>query len=186
MIKHPLYILCGGHSKRMGTDKALLTLRNETLLERQIRRSSICFDEIALLSGDNHYQTHFRQIKDYMEQAGPLSALLAALYDAKSRYEYLSILPVDVPLLTHSTRIKLAETIPDHSSDAVILRHKERIQPLAGIYRTDIHQCLAEFLEKGGRRVMDFIAEQNIQFLDVTEVEVKNLNYPEDLQNCPG
>ena len=164
----------------MGRDKALLVLEGETLLNRQIRRSSRFFDNIILLSGPNHYETSLRQIPDAIPDAGPLSGLLSALEDTKPGQEQIAVLPVDVPFISDQTLQLLSSKKSTGQTDAWVLRNGERIQPLAGVYSRAIASELRVRLESGHRMVLKFLETLEVAYLDVGKNELRNINYPGD------
>ena len=51
-------ILAGGASRRMGTAKALLTLRGETFLDRLIRVIGECCDPVVVVLGHGRGREH--------------------------------------------------------------------------------------------------------------------------------
>ncbi len=178
----PLYIFCGGKSRRMGRDKALLLHDGETLLNRQIRRASLFFDDVILLGGPNRYETSLRQIPDAIPDAGPLSGLLAALEDAPSAQGQIAVLPVDVPFVSDETLQLLSSTQISEKADALVLRSEERIQPLAGIYTRPMAPELRKRLENGQRMVMKFLESVRVDYSDVEKKELLNLNAPGDIK----
>lgn len=181
-INRKLYILCGGKSRRMGSDKAMLNVGGDSLLERQIRKAKPFFDEIVLLTGRNSYQMDNRQLKDEIEDAGPLAGLLEALKDAASHsMRYVAIIPVDLPGLSESTLKKLSESASADPSDAVLLQAGEDLQPLAGVYSTALRDKLTHYLESGNRMVFGFVNSLNFSTIEVNEKELKNVNRPGDL-----
>ena len=86
-------VLAGGRSLRMGQDKALLRLENETLLDRAKRILREAGAARVLVSGANREQG----IADYFEQVGPLGGIHAVL--RKTSLDVM-VLPVDIPLIT--------------------------------------------------------------------------------------
>ncbi len=81
MTGRTIYLLCGGASRRIGRDKAMLPVGEKMLLEHQIGKCGNVFDEVVLLSGQKKYPVTHRHLFDRYNDAGPLSGLLAALED---------------------------------------------------------------------------------------------------------
>lgn len=179
-----LYILCGGQSRRMGMDKALIKFKGESLLNHQIKKASPYFDEVVLLNGRNTYTVDVRQLKDDFEDVGPLAGLLEALKDgAEDTLSQIAVIPVDLPGLSRSTIEKLYFSIPDESEDAILLQSGENLQPLAGVYKTELADKLQHFLETGKRMVFGFVDRLDFSVIDVDAKELKNVNRPGDLKN---
>lgn len=89
-------ILCGGQSRRMGQDKALLQLGGHSLLQHASALAAAligCQASQILISRN---QPGF--IQDQVANAGPLAGISAALAQCTSRFAL--VLPVDMPLLT--------------------------------------------------------------------------------------
>jgi molybdopterin-guanine dinucleotide biosynthesis protein A len=91
------YVLAGGRSSRMGTDKALLKLADKPLVEHAVvKLRRICADA-HILSANPALAGYAPLVGDLHPGCGPMSGIEAAL--AHSRYDWNVILPVDVPFL---------------------------------------------------------------------------------------
>lgn len=88
-----MLVLCGGQSRRMGRDKALLELDGLTLLERCKNLGAELGATQILISRN---QPGF--ITDLVQDAGPMAGIAAALPHCNSHW--LLVLPIDMPLLT--------------------------------------------------------------------------------------
>lgn len=174
------YILCGGKSSRMGRDKSGLDFEGSTLLNRIIDRASLHFSSVTLLSNDKYAHSSHRQIPDAFADAGPLGGLLAALLDSSE--ETIAIVPVDLPLISDKTLVRIS-TEPDTHPDALVAGSSERIQPLLGIYRTRTAPLLDNYLKAGKRSVMGFLDLINHQTFEVGEHEITNINTPGQYQS---
>jgi molybdopterin-guanine dinucleotide biosynthesis protein A len=86
-------VLCGGQSRRMGRDKALLELEGQTLLERCKNLGAALGAQQVLVSRN---EPGF--IQDLVNDAGPMAGIAAALPYCLT--DWLLVLPVDMPLLT--------------------------------------------------------------------------------------
>lgn len=86
-------IVAGGASSRMGQDKALLEIDGRSQLERTMKllKSSGC-EEVIVSRNDQGF------IEDTIANRGPLGGVLSSL--PYCNYEYVVIVPVDMPLLT--------------------------------------------------------------------------------------
>jgi molybdenum cofactor guanylyltransferase len=86
-------ILAGGRSSRMGTDKASLPYRGQTLLDH-MRGLARQVGAVTILVGGSSRA----DLKDHIAGAGPVASL-CALVDAAKGPERWLVLPVDMPLL---------------------------------------------------------------------------------------
>lgn len=85
-------VLAGGLSSRMGTNKAFLTLNNQTMLDRSANLLRLSGVDKVVISGENSGGE-----SDLVHQGGPL----AGIYSLIKKYRPQSILavPVDMPIL---------------------------------------------------------------------------------------
>jgi len=94
-------ILSGGQSKRMGIDKALLKVSNETLLEHM--------QNLLNKSGFKHvFVSGHTGIQDKYQNSGPLAGIIASL-NYLIEYSYVLFVPVDMPLLNSDILLNLVE-----------------------------------------------------------------------------
>lgn len=91
-------ILCGGESRRMGSDKASLVYKGNSLLEHtKTLVSNAGIDNILTVGKDNH------DIKDPQAFQGPAFATVSALTTLKNTLDEscsFIVLPVDMPLMS--------------------------------------------------------------------------------------
>lgn len=92
-------ILAGGASRRMGTDKALLTLSGRTLLERTIATVARVADDV-MIAGDRgpYHRFGVPVIPDVFPGTGTLGGIATALRHA--RHEYVLVVACDMPFLS--------------------------------------------------------------------------------------
>ena len=93
-------ILCGGKSRRMGTDKAMLTAEGTPNAVRLFRalsgEESPCTDVwLSIGTGESYPEIHAQKVSDRFPGCGPMGGLEAAL--TVCREEYLFVTPVDTP-----------------------------------------------------------------------------------------
>jgi molybdopterin-guanine dinucleotide biosynthesis protein A len=105
-LKRSIYILCGGKSSRMGSDKVLLEAGDLTLLDLLINKALPYFAEVILLSNGRQYRHGLIHLNDSVKGFGPLGGLLAAFQHAS--HEDIAVAAVDLPLLSENTLQKLS------------------------------------------------------------------------------
>jgi molybdopterin-guanine dinucleotide biosynthesis protein A len=190
------YVLAGGKSSRMKTDKAFLPFGDESFLNRAVRTLSVvCGSRVKIVL--NQTQTHFIErlpaaiphIFDCLPNCGAPGGIHAALKDCETKYAI--ILAVDLPLVTPEAIEKLAKiTIATNNYAAIVPRQNDgRLQPLCAVY--SIADCLPklEILmnQSDSASVKDFlnlIAPHFIRQIDLTADTAKdlffNVNRPDD------
>jgi len=182
-------ILCGGDSRRMGTDKALVDFDGMPLLRRHVEAIlSLNLDvPIYVSSGTKRYEIlddcGVVYAPDVVAGAGPLSGLAGALTAAEKAGGaggHVFAMPVDtlVPpgvLLDTLTKTRLG------SSVAALIKG-QRLHPVHGLFPVSAAAALSEFVQSGGRAVMEFLESLDIEQVSIDEAweSCLNFNYPED------
>ena len=177
------FILAGGASRRMGTDKSQLPIERQTFAERIAETLLQVADSVKLVGG---LGSSFPRVADVYPQWGALGGLHAALAACKA--EWAIIVACDLPFVTAEFFSLLADKRLDH--DAVVASQEDgRPQPLAALYRVD--PCLqraTELIEVGRRRPLDLLEAVNtcwVQFAELTNLDQSerffvNINTPSD------
>lgn len=90
-------ILCGGQSKRFGSEKGLATFHGEPLVERLLVRFGAISDDIFLSTNQpaRYGYLNVAMVADLHPGCGPLSGLEAALQHA--RHDLLAAVACDMP-----------------------------------------------------------------------------------------
>jgi molybdenum cofactor guanylyltransferase len=91
------YVLAGGKSLRMGSDKALLKLAGKPLVLHAMTKLRRLCAEVSILSNNPGLEQYAPLVRDLHEGCGPLAGIEAALL--RSKYDWNLVLPVDVPFL---------------------------------------------------------------------------------------
>lgn len=183
------FILAGGASSRMGTDKSQLLLENQTFVERIGATLLTVTDTIRLVAGsDNSRSDNFRLplVADVYPQWGALGGLHAAL--SACRREWAIVVACDLPFVTSELFRTLVSLSSEH--DAVVpIQPDGRPQPLAALYRVDpCAQRATELIEAGRRRPLDLLQIVRTRWVDFAEISnlaqaerfFVNINTPDD------
>lgn len=179
------FILAGGASSRMGTDKSQLVIDQQTFTERIAETLFEVTDSVTLVGGGLDDST-LPKVPDVYPQWGALGGLHAAL--AACRRDWAIVVACDLPFVTRELFLFLASLRLDHEA-VVPLQQDTRPQPLAALYRVDPCRRRAEALIEGGRRrPLDlleavrtrWVAFDEMRNLDQAERFFVNINTPED------
>jgi molybdopterin-guanine dinucleotide biosynthesis protein A len=178
------FILAGGASRRMGTDKSQLLLGNEPLIARiQNTLASVASPVriVGLPKSDIH-----NVVADVYPQWGALGGLHGAL--AACRSKWAMVLACDLPFITSELLHHLIGLRNDH--DAVVpIQPDDRPQPLCALYSVEPCLTVAEELIKAGRRrPLDLLEVVNTRWVVFSELVhlnraenfFVNINTPED------
>jgi molybdopterin-guanine dinucleotide biosynthesis protein A len=179
------FILAGGASSRMGTDKSQLVIDQQTFTERIADTLFEVTDSVTLV-GRALDDSTLPKVPDIYAQWGALGGLHAAL--AACRREWAIVVACDLPFVTRELFLFLASLRLDHEA-VVPLQQDERPQPLAALYSGDPCRQRAEALiQAERRRPLDlleavntrWVAFDEIRNLDQAERFFVNINTPED------
>jgi molybdopterin-guanine dinucleotide biosynthesis protein A len=178
------FILAGGASSRMRTDKSQLLIERQTFTERIAETLLRVADSVTLVGGQPHES--LRTVADVYPQWGALGGLHAALSACK--HDWAIVVACDLPFVTAELFSFLARLRMDHEA-VVPVQRDGRPQPLAALYRVD--PCLrraTELIEAGRRRPLDLLDAVNtrwVEFAELTNLAQSekffvNINTPSD------
>jgi molybdopterin-guanine dinucleotide biosynthesis protein A len=144
-------ILAGGQSRRMGKNKALLTLHGQTFLERLQAAARPLVQTVALIDNGALADVWTGRVwRDRYTGQGPVAGLETALYHCQT--PYILALSCDLPLLsTEVLAYLLAQSQPQQST---IFSLQGRWQPLVGVYAKAQHRCFENALQNEQLRLM--------------------------------
>lgn len=146
------YVLAGGRSRRMGTDKSLLPWHGTTLLGHAVERLCEAGTEPAILSANPEHERYGRLVRDLRADAGPLAGVEAALADAAG--ESLLLLAVDLPFVSVEL-LRLLITRSDLSGASWTFASEQGSpQPLASLLAPQLQAPLRAALNRGERAVL--------------------------------
>jgi molybdopterin-guanine dinucleotide biosynthesis protein A len=164
-------ILAGGRSLRMGgSDKALLTLGDQTILSHVIARFAPQVSALAINTGSEAGEFHahglpmLRDAVDGFE--GPLAGIQAGLSWAATLpgATHLATVSVDVPFLPRDLVQRLAGGDPRLVQ---VARSARRLHPTCALWPLDLLARIDAFLlERETRKLMTFAEEAGYRAID--------------------
>ena len=94
-----IYILCGGKSSRMGTEKGLISFKEKPFVQHIIDAVSPLSDKVYLVTENQDYERFgLPLVPDLVPDRGPVGAIYTALKHTSSSWNL--ILSCDVPAIT--------------------------------------------------------------------------------------
>ena len=175
-------VLAGGQSKRMGTDKALLILNGQTVIERVVQSLASVSDELPLVVNEpSRYKfLNLPTVTDQVPNGGPLMALYSGLVHTSASWCLATA--CDAPLLQPQLLKHLLEY--RGSVDAVL--PFINIQPFPGLYSKTCITILECLLTKGRSAARDIarackvitVNEESIRKLDPDLKSFQDLDTP--------
>jgi molybdopterin-guanine dinucleotide biosynthesis protein A len=113
-------VLAGGQSRRMESDKALLMLEGEYLIQRLVRQLKAHFSEILVTTGETRRYQDLLDVpllEDEIEPCGPLSGLYTGLRAATHSFSFVTA--CDMPFLKPELIALFMEQL-DATVDAIV------------------------------------------------------------------
>lgn len=176
------YILSGGKSSRMGTDKGLVLLHQKPLVSYLIETLQNVGQEIKIIAHEPGYLNfNLPVIQDYYPEKGPLGGIFTALRDAKSD---CLIISVDTPFIRANQFMKMMEV---HQENQLTLAFSNtKMYPLFGIYPHQIITQVEKSIQQNKLKLMDFLDGNSYQKVDFnfSMLEKMNINTFEELKKA--
>jgi molybdopterin-guanine dinucleotide biosynthesis protein A len=182
------FILTGGASSRMGTDKARLSLGGLTFIERIAGALQLITADISFVSTrPETFGLSLPVVADIHRDCGALGGLHAAL--RACRAPWAAIVSCDLPFVTGELFGRLGEFRDEETEAVAPLQLDGRPQPLCALYSPA--RCLArveQLLQEGERRPRVLLRQVRTRWVAPTELSdlrdaelfFLNVNTPED------
>lgn len=179
------FILAGGASSRMGTDKARLVVGGKTFLQQIAETLQHVASNITVVGQDSE-DLALKSVSDVHPKWGALGGVHTALANCKA--EWALVVACDLPFVTVDLCRRLSEFRPHH--EAVVPIQSDRVpQPLCGFYK--VNPCLdqaTQLINSGKRRPLDLLQNVNTKWVAFSELEdlrgshkfFVNINTPDD------
>ncbi len=170
------YLLCGGRSRRMGRDKAMLEHpEGTTLLERAARLLETAIGPPLLLSGDGrrYPQFDYAELADPKPDCGPLGGILAAVDDASPSPAL--ILAVDMPFVLAED---LAALMAAAGPGVTLAVAEGRRHPALSIWSPATLPALRDALEAGELALMPLLDRLEVREVELPASRLANWNRP--------
>ena len=145
------FVLAGGRSSRMGTDKALLPFGDGNLLQLAVRKARELTPQAVIVGRRDLYAEYGEVIEDKFPGCGPLGGIQAALCTTRSDANL--ILSVDMPLVTVDFLRWLLQIAGQDEAQATVPLAAGRLQPLCAVYRRGVLEAVESQLHEGNYKV---------------------------------
>ncbi len=187
-------VLCGGRSRRMGRDKAMLPLGRLTILQHVQRafrdlsqRSILVIGHDAKPADDVGFD---EVVKDEFADFGPLEGMRVG-FQAAANSQAILLGTCDAPLVVSELYQLMWERLQqDQTLDAVVPDINGQLYPLTAIYRPTVLSTISEMVQTGELRVKDLfkqinalqIQESEVLTVDPELLTIRNINTREEYQ----
>jgi len=173
---HPItaFILAGGKSARMGSDKAFLELAGRSLLARSLDLAHAVTPDLRIVGDPKKFAAFGLIVPDIYLGRGPLGGIHAAL--SNSATDWNMILAVDLPFLEpRFLRYLIAEA---QTSDAVVTVPSAagHLHPLCAVYRKQFCATAERALAEGRNKLDALFSEVPVRTIGEDELAVAGFN----------
>jgi molybdopterin-guanine dinucleotide biosynthesis protein A len=169
-------ILCGGKSRRMGRNKALLPFEGTTMVAHIVNTVSNLFNETLVVA--NEVETYedlgVDVVKDILPYRGPLGGILSGLLVSSNHH--VCVVPCDMPLIDR--KLLRAMTIERHGTDVVVLEHRNGVEPLLGLYSKNCVKSLEESLFAENLNMQDLLTGLKAKTFKISELDNSDILPP--------
>ena len=182
-----LVILAGGHSRRMGRDKAALPAGDGTLIEHLARRLAAVVDETIVAGGSMRPPIEgARFVPDYHPGLGPLAGVLAGLTAA--RQPLVWVVGCDLPDVEPALGRLLLALAGDY--DAVVPRPEDQPEGVCALYVRELAPRIGALLDAGVRSIKSLLDRSTVRYVASDELRAvdpglrsfRNINTPADYE----
>jgi molybdenum cofactor guanylyltransferase len=184
------FVLAGGKSTRMGTDKAFVEFGGSTLLARALKLAGSVCSRVSIVGPAEKFATFGEIVEDQFPDHGPLGGIHAALRYSDADVNLL--LAVDLPFVEAGFLHHLLKRAQGGKAIAIVPRAAGGWQPLCAIYRRSFADLAEEALRRGANKIDLLFARAEVEAIDETELKnagfsahmFRNLNTPEELNRA--
>lgn len=161
-------ILSGGKSSRLGQEKGLAQFNGKPLIKYALDIvEELC--DVVLISANDHFDEYEKfnhpVIPDIVSGIGPMGGISACIEQSASRLNI--VISCDVPFVNVNLFKYLIDKIENHQ--AALPLHNGFLEPLCGVYATNVLWYLNDFIAKGNYKMMEFLKEINCLQVGVDE-----------------
>ena len=181
-------ILAGGHSSRMGHDKAFALLGGQTLLAHVVASLEPQVEAILInSSGEAARFASFGHpvLADYIPgHHGPLAGILTGLLWAKHSLPHVTHLlsaPCDIPGLPCDIGARLERALSISGAKIAIATDETGLQPTIGLWPVALaDQMSADLIHRNMRGLQAWLSQFTVA--EVPCSDLQNINTPDDLR----
>jgi molybdopterin-guanine dinucleotide biosynthesis protein A len=185
-----VFILAGGKSSRMGSDKAFLEFGGRTLLQRALQVAGAISQRVLIVGTRSKFEHLGPVVEDIYPDRGPLGGIHAAL--SSSATELNLVLAVDMPFLEGRFLNWLLEQARSSGALVTVPVAGGRNQPLCAVYRKAFAAIAKAALEAGRNKIDPLFAPAYTRFIDAAELAAMdiaagmfdNVNTRDELQSA--
>jgi len=156
-------VLAGGKSTRMGTDKAVMLYRNQSLADHAVHKLALFCKHVYISVNEENVRTidnPVPKITDTHRGEGPVTGILSSI---KAIQSDILVIACDMPLITEEDISNLIDNW-DKEAAATMYFHDDTglYEPLLAIWNYAFLDTLQSFYDKGFRSLQSFARQHHV------------------------
>lgn len=181
-------VLSGGQSRRMGQNKALMTIGERRLIDRVVDVLSEVFAELLLVTNtpDVYADLGLSMVGDIFPHKGSLGGIYSAIHHVATPYCF--VVACDMPFLNAALMRYMLSQMTDY--DVVMPDIEGNMQPLHAIYSKACLTPIQQRLVANRLKIIGFLSDVRLRTVTTDEIQhfdpqllaFQNLNTPEEFQ----
>ena len=184
------FVLAGGKSSRMGSDKAFLRIGDETLLANAMKVAGVVAKEVRIVGDTAKFAAFGQVLEDVYRDRGPLGGIHGALSSSMTQLNLM--LAVDLPFVIAKFLEYLLLRARESGAMVTLPRTDGGLQPLCGVYRRGFADVAERSLRDGKNKIDPLfkrvetcvIAEDELLRAGFSVEMFRNLNTPEEFERA--
>lgn len=162
-------ILSGGENRRMGTDKAFLTISGKPIIEHILAvLRGICRRVIIVTNSPERYASYGAMIiPDAVDLRGPLTGIYSGI--ARSDEEYNFVVACDMPFLNSGLISYMGEQARGH--DVALPRIGALVEPLHAVYHRGVLPRIESRLRGAQRDIRGMLEGMKVRYITGEEID---------------
>ena len=188
-------IMAGGDSGRMGTDKSMLPIKGQSMIEAICEQLRGSFDQILISANEvdkfaflgpatasAFTETSFDVVPDKVPEQGPLMGIASALEASANEINF--VVACDIPKINLAcVNRMLTEAVESQADIIVPATGEEKYEPLFAIYRKTALEAINEALSSGKRKITDVFTLCTVKHIELDDTDrLINLNTMADYE----
>ena len=181
------FVLAGGKSTRMGSDKALVMVEGRTLLSSALEVARALTPHVQIVGDPAKYSPFAPVVADIFPGCGPLAGIHAAL--RSSQTEWNVILAVDTPFVSPALLNYLLTRAMSSPAIVTVPSSPAGLEPLCAVYRREFAALAEKSLREGKYKIdrlfdrikITVISQEDLQAEGFDARLFRNLNTQRDI-----
>lgn len=160
------FVLCGGKSSRMGTDKGLALYHGKEMVRHLIDVLEPLFSEVVLIANNPAYTKFGLPVyHDLICGTGPMGGIFTGLKNSDSSWNFF--IACDMPFMSDRVIGKLQNETDD--VDAIVALHHALQEPLCTFYNKSCISFIEKQMAVNNFKLQDLLSVIRVKNVDVSD-----------------